>query len=302
MILRNRYNTGRIRVKDDYSTIKSYPHLRAGTTCGKTSGAVIKEVLEECVFILTFDSGNDVLRAQTDERYLNRFIEKNRKFILSSASRCVNRYVSDSDDEWSVALIAFHEAVRAYDTQKGDFHAFAGIVIRRRLLDYIRSESRHANEISVEPALMSGDMQSEDGVNQMQAQLRRRETELSMQEAGLRGDPALCSVKDEIEALQQQLAQYGFGFFDLAQCSPKTEKTRRACAQAVQVLLKNTLLFQGMRRSRALPVSEIMKETAIQRKILDRHRRYIIAAAEILNGQYPQLAVYMSYIRKASQT
>ena len=38
------------------------------------------------------------------------------------------------------------------------------------------------------------------------------------------------------------------------------------------------------------------------RKILDRHRRYIIAAAEILSGEYPVLAEYLGYIRKALKT
>ena len=54
-----------------------------------------------------------------------------------------------------------------------------------------------------------------------------------------------------------------------------------------------------MRKNRSLLISEIVRKTGIKKKILERHRKYIIAAAEILNGEYPLLAEYMNYIRKA---
>ena len=46
-------------------------------------------------------------------------------------------------------------------------------------------------------------------------------------------------------------------------------------------------------------VQELLALTRVQKKVLERHRRYIIAAAEILNGEYPLLREYMNYIRKA---
>ena len=46
-------------------------------------------------------------------------------------------------------------------------------------------------------------------------------------------------------------------------------------------------------------MKELEKLSRIPRKILDRHRKYLIAAVEILHGEYPLLAEYMSYIRKA---
>ena len=45
--------------------------------------------------------------------------------------------------------------------------------------------------------------------------------------------------------------------------------------------------------------TELAKKAGVHKKILERHRKYIIAAAEILNGEYPLLAEYMNYIRKA---
>ena len=53
-----------------------------------------------------------------------------------------------------------------------------------------------------------------------------------------------------------------------------------------------------MRRTHSLPVAAISAALDIIRKILERHRRYIITATEILDGDYPHLAEYLDYIRK----
>ena len=57
-----------------------------------------------------------------------------------------------------------------------------------------------------------------------------------------------------------------------------------------------------MRETKALPVKEILAVSDVKKKILERHRKYIIVAAEILNGEYPLLAEYMNYIRKQMNT
>ena len=52
-----------------------------------------------------------------------------------------------------------------------------------------------------------------------------------------------------------------------------------------------------MRGEHRLPAAEILRRTDVQKKLLERHRKYIIAGAEILNGDYPQVARYMAYIK-----
>ena len=107
------------------------------------------------------------------------------------------------------------------------------------------------------------------------------------------------AIRDEIEAVQQLLGRYGFSFFDLTECSPKAEKTKTVCAKAVVALLKNPELFRKMQEGRSLPMKELLKLTGLPKKVVERHRRYIIAAAEIMNGEYPLLKEYMEYIREA---
>ena len=233
------------------------------------------------------------LAAKTDEGQFDELVRGQKQWILRVASECVHRYVTDSDDEWSVALLAFHEAVQTYDTEKGSFRALASVVIRRRILDYLRSEGRHSAEISVMPGAFDGELDEEEaaGVNlQVQQQVAQDAADESAEEE--RG----ANARDEIEAVQKLLGQYDFSFYDLTDCSPKADKTRKSCAAAVGTLLQNEELLAQMRRNRALPMKMLSAESGISRKILDRHRKYIIAAAEILSGDFPSLKPYMSFI------
>lgn len=245
------------------------------------------------------DISMEALSAQKDEALLNKFIQKNRRFILSCACKAVGHFVTESDDEWSVALMAFHEAVRAYDMKKGDFNAFAALVIRRRLIDHASSAAGRRPEI----ALDMTERDFEEGDPQIGVQLEFRQKEVELAERNTDFRPDYNPVKDEIDAMQGVLAAYGFSFFDLVKSSPKAEKTRKACAEAVRCIMENREILVRMRTTHTLPIAEIRKLTEakkffkVPQKILERHRKYIIAATEILLGEYPILAEYLDYIR-----
>ena len=57
-------------------------------------------------------------------------------------------------------------------------------------------------------------------------------------------------------------------------------------------------MMRQMRKNGALPVKELCQRSGAHKKLLEHHRRYIIAAAEILDGDYPHLAEYLRYVRK----
>ena len=202
---------------------------------------------------------------------IDKIISDNEQFILKCASKTTGKFITKSDDEWSIALIAFTEAVESYDPSRGDMLPFAAMVIRRRLIDYIRKDTKYGNEISVEPE-----------------ELTRAVDEETQR----------TSAKDEIEAANTLLKTYGFSFFDLADCSPKSTKTKRECAKAVITLMNSQEFMEKMRRTRQLPMKELVLASGVSKKLVDRHRRYIIAAAEILSEEYPILAEYLDYIRK----
>jgi RNA polymerase sigma factor len=230
------------------------------------------------------------LLAANDEQLLSEFIQEHKRFIINCAYRTTNRYITDNDDEWSIALIAFSNAVKTYDQGKGSFLAYAELIIKRNLIDYFRSQQRHKTEILVRPEVFESPHNNEEteyaDIN-IQHEINEKVSKSSENH-----------LKDEIEAANGVFRQFGFSFFDLADCSPKSKKTKEACRQAVLYLLDYPLLITQIFETKQLPTQIIQKNTDLPRKILEHHRRYIIAAIVILSGEYPLLAEYISFIRK----
>lgn len=209
------------------------------------------------------------VEATEDEGKLSTLITRHEPFILKTASKISRQYITKSDDEWSVALVAFSGAVSKYDYDRGSFMAFAEKMIHQRLVDHFRTKGRFSVEVPVD----------------------------FIEEEAMVEENDAC-LKNEIEAMTAVLGAYGFSFMDLANCSPKAKKTRSACARAVRYLLHEPVMIREMRASRQLPMKIIEKKAEVPRKILDRHRKYLIAAVEILSGDYPFLSEYLKYIKE----
>ena len=204
-----------------------------------------------------------------DDEKLSEFIKQYEFFIINTASKTAKHYISKSDDEWAIALTAFSDAVKKYEYERGSFISFAELIIRNSLIDYYRVQGKRSKEIQVEQIEDEAIVEYNDN-----------------------------NLKLEIEAITQVLKSYNFSFMDLVGCSPKATKTKIACAKAVSYIIKNPLLMNEMQVSKQLPIKIIEKNIDIPRKIIERHRKYIIAAVEILYGEYPYLSEYLSYIRK----
>ncbi len=244
------------------------------------------------------DPSRLALAAKNNEQSFEELVTADKAWILRCASKAARRYITESDDEWSVALIAFSEAVKSYDGSKGAFHPLAAKIIKRRVIDELRREGKHAAEAPVSPSVFSGDG-ADDGAAGLDILVKSRLSDSSaaadeMQRSTLR-------AREEIEEMQQILKLYGFSFFDLASCSPKAEKTKTSCGKAIKILIASAILLAKMRLKRLLPIKELSEESAVARKILDRHRKYIIAAAEILDGDFPILSSYLSFIRAGGE-
>lgn len=230
------------------------------------------------------------LEAKESPSVLEQLIKQHEFYILKCASKACHRYITKSDDEWSISLLAFHQAVENYKLEKGSFLSFAALVINRRLIDHLKSQGKYRSEVFVDPIVFDAPPDDEE----VDVSIRMAVAEqVSKQD---RGD-----LKLEIEAANVTFSEYSFSFFELTECSPHAGKTKRACAKAVNYILHNPILISDLRNTKQLPLKTIEKNTRIPRKILERHRKYIIAAIEILSGEYPYLAEYLRYIREETQ-
>lgn len=226
------------------------------------------------------------VNAKDNENLMNNLISQYENFILKCASAAARKYISKSDDEWSVALAAFTEAVKNYSSEKGSFLNFSELVIRRRIIDYIRSKSRYSPELLVKPSLFESEIEDEADYS-LQLEIANK---VSKEEDN--------SLKMEIYLINEIFSGYGFSFMDLTDCSPKALKTKKSCAKVVAYMINHPILVSEMKIKRQLPLNLIEKNTKVPRKLLERHRKYIIAAVEIMSGDYPYLAGYMGYIRE----
>lgn len=215
------------------------------------------------------------------------FARDNHRFILKCACVTCRRLITESDDEWSIALVAFYEAVKKYDEEKGRFASYAKMVISSRLKDYFDRESRiRLNEKSASPFVFDG--QLEEDADPWDISVADASSRLETSDS-----PGTSSLQDEIAMIERRIDPYGFTLYDIGGCSPKAMKTKSACRIVIKALTDDEKLFEQMVRKRNLPFSELVKLDGVTKKTLERHRKYIIAAAEIMHGDFPQLAEYI---------
>ena len=125
------------------------------------------------------------IKASKDQHAMEEFILQHELFILKCASSTTHSFVTKSDDEWSISLSAFTQAIEDYDSSKGSFYSFAKLVIKRRLIDYIRSQSRHNKEILVGPEVFDAELDKEQGQMGLQFEVSKKISYIDVEENDL---------------------------------------------------------------------------------------------------------------------
>ena len=91
-----------------------------------------------------------VYAAKEDLQKASDLIQMYIPFILSETSKFLSRTCTDQDDEFSIAMMAFHEAIMGYSKSRGAFLHYTSMLIHNRLIDYQRKESRHRGQVSLD--------------------------------------------------------------------------------------------------------------------------------------------------------
>lgn len=175
-----------------------------------------------------------------------RFVEEYKPFIASCAEKVTGRYMSyDADDELSIAMIAFVEAIRSFDSSKGNFFTFSRNVIKRRLIDYYRKEKRYRDVVPLNVYAQDGETEIDLGADEAIREFSDRDI------AELR--------RVEIEELAKELRQWNITYRDLAKVSPRHRKTREQCAVLAGIILSRPDMLESIMVRKYLPVSETIK-------------------------------------------
>ncbi|CAM3530230.1 RNA polymerase sigma factor SigI [Paenibacillus lupini] len=220
-----------------------------------------------------------------DEQLREKFIADYRPYVAKVTSGFCKRYVDPTrDDEFSIALTAFNEAITQFSSESGrSFLSFAETVMRRRLIDYVRKEQRHLKTVPY----TAFDQQDEE--EQIYNPL---DTKMALHAYQLKQDGD--DRRLEIEEYTKELMQFQISFMELAECSPKHADSRQLLQGIAQTLASQRDMFAQLYVTGKLPVKELTELCGVSRKTVERNRKYIIAISLIMNGTYPYLSDYLN--------
>ena len=215
-----------------------------------------------------------------DDELREDLIRSFKPFIAKTVSSVCKRYINESDDEFSIGLIAFNDAINKYTAEKGrSLLAFAEILIKRRIIDYIRSQAKNGEIIL--GGLAGGEEQA-DSVHELDRAVEEYE-QLNENE----------KRKEEIMKYEQRLKDYGLTFSDLAKHSPKHTDARQSAIRVARLLVADEQLNDFLKEKKRLPVKQLEDMAEVSRKTIERNRKYIIAISIIMNGGFLYLKDYI---------
>lgn len=226
---------------------------------------------------------------QGDLKLRNQFIADYQPFIVKITSQFSKRYIDPAkDDEFSIALTAFNEAINQYSEASGNsFLGFSKTVMIRRLIDYVRKEEKHKNLIPYS----SFDMEDEE-------EYLMNPIEIIQSVKKYKASQENESRKAEICELNAELMTYDITFQDLVNVSPKHRDSREELKQIAVELAKRDDVMKKMKEKKLLPIKDVLEWAKVSRKTLERNRKYIIAVSLIYAGNYPYLKEYLYKDRK----
>ncbi|MEW6447522.1 MAG: RNA polymerase sigma-I factor [Bacillota bacterium] len=208
-------------------------------------------------------------------------IKAYRSFIYGVVSFfCRRPLESGLDDELSVGLIAFDEAVTRYEPDRGvPFLSFARMVIKSRLSNYFRQEGRY-REIATGGEI-SGEM--------VQAEAAAAWDEFLW-------DEAVQDRAEEIKEYERALQEFGIALEELVCITPKHRDSRVALIRAAQAIAADEKIFSRLGPKRRLPLREIVLKTGLSPKVIERNRKYLLALAIVFRN--PERFIYLhNYLR-----
>ena len=216
----------------------------------------------------------------------NKFIDDFRPFILKCVSQLAGKKNNlTQSDEYSIALIAFNEAIESYNLDKKTmFVTFAKQVIKRRLIDYLRSTKK--NNVTV-PFSYFNDYNN--GFNDYNTN--------SFEEKYLYDKNSDHSIdfetKEEINNLELKICEYKMTIEDLIECSPKHRDTIILCLNVANIIIENEALYQTFIEKKTLPYKELITHVNLCRRTLEKNRKFIIAMVFILKSDLEVLKKYI---------
>lgn len=204
---------------------------------------------------------------------INELIEEYIPFIIKTISKFTNRYVSiENDEEFSIGLVGFYEAIQKYNNDKGPFLPFAQLVITSRLKNYYNKENKHNLHISM-------DSMEEEGIN-IKEKLSNPIEDKS-------------ELVDEMDELKREINIFGFSLEDLVDEAPKHADTRANALDLSEKVSKDKPLVDFMYTKMRLPIKQISLKYRVTQKVIKGSKKFIITGIIIFYRNFRNLKLWI---------
>ncbi|WP_378152104.1 RNA polymerase sigma-I factor [Chungangia koreensis] len=224
-----------------------------------------------------------VVEAQNgSEKAVDAILVSYTPFVKKTASLVCKKYITDQDDEYSIALLAFHEAIVKYKNDRNaSFLTFAHLLIKRKLIDHIRKEVR-VKEVSF--GMADSDSDEPDLLTKF---------EHSSSIEHFTEEQRASDRREEMQRYGELLESYGLSFEELVSVSPKHADARQTAIEIAEIIAGTEEFNQYVIEKKRLPIKELEELVEVSRKTIERQRKYILALVLLLGSDFEVLKEYL---------
>lgn len=226
--------------------------------------------------LLDVKQGNEIVRQQ--------ILNQHKPYIINVVSHICRKFVSWSDEESSIGLIAFNRAIDTYISEKGrTFLSYAYYIINRDLINYFHKNKNDNRNLSLDNIL-----------NEEASAISVVEIEKSMEYYNKKVQSN--ELIQEIVELEQELSKYGIQFEELEYSSPRHKDTKKTLNDMVGIFFRDKELIDELIKKKKFPAALFVKKTGCPVKTVERYRKYLITVIVVnLHPDWTYLLNYMSY-------
>ncbi len=227
--------------------------------------------------ILDAQLGNELVREQLLRHY--------KPYVINTVGHICKRYVSWSEEETSIGLIALNKAIDTFQPEKGrTFLNYVYLLIKRDLIDFFRKEQQ----------LQFVSLNDEnEGASKNNYEIAQSIDQF--QKAKQTND-----LVEEILELSEALSHYKISFEELEKFSPKHKDTRFSLIEIADAFCNDEECVTYFLKKRQLATTLFSKKTGYRVKTIERHRKYIVTL--ILINLHPQWTQLRQFIQKGGES
>lgn len=162
------------------------------------------------------------------------------------------------------------------------------MLIRSRLIDYARKERRHRQTVSLDAPAAGEESAS---LGETLPEERDHPAESAHRQA----------TRQEIEELSRQMESFGVSLSDVADNCPKQQRTLQACRKALAYARENSWLLEELVHGKKLPLAKLSDGSGVERKTLERHRKYLVALLLIYTNGYEIIRGHLAQVMEGGE-